>query len=108
MTDDRPICELFSVMVDWMQSIGVTDASKGEQPWRGQLETPSGGIIKVALNASKDPVKDGAITLDPYHAALTSDDVMALAVFNPFGGACGGVDETYFINMFKHAMKVAT
>lgn len=107
MTDDRPICEVFSVMVDWMKSIGVEDASKGEQPWRGQLETPSGGILKVALNASMEPVKDGAITLPPYTAAVTSDDIIAVALFNPFGGAVGGCDEGYFINMFKHAMKVA-
>ncbi len=107
MTDDRPISELFSVMVDWMKSIGVEDASKGPQPWRGQLETPSGAILKVALNASPSPVDDGAITLTPYSASITSDDIIAVAVFNPFGGSVGGCDEGYFINMFKHAMKVA-
>ena len=107
MTDDRPISELFSVMVDWMKSIGVTDASKCEQPWRGELKTAKGYVLKVALNASKDPVPNGGLTLDPYHASIISDDIIAIAIISPYGGACGGVDENYLIETFKAASQPA-
>lgn len=103
MSDDRPISELFSVMVDWMKSIGVTDASKGPQPWRGTFKTPNGRTLKVALNCSKEEIDGDGIKLAPYHASITSDEIMVAAIISPFGGALGGVSEADMIDAFKNA-----
>lgn len=103
MTDDRPISELFLAMVEWMKSIGVENASTVPQPWRGTLKTPKGHTLKVALNCSKEEVDGDGLKLAPYHASITSDDIICAAVISPYGGAWGGVPEDYLIETFKAA-----
>lgn len=95
--------ELFIALVDWMKSIGVDDASKGPQPWRGELKTANGDTLKIGLNASKEPIEDDGLTMTPYSAAVRSEKFFAIATLNPYGGALVGFREDDLIEVFKNA-----
>ncbi len=98
MSDD--ISELFLAIAQWMKSAGAKDVSKQPQPWHGELKTAD-DTLRVAFNASKEPVTDDGLEIPPWTAAIRSDTYLAVGLIHPYGGILGGFSEDRLIDAFR-------
>ena len=101
MTAD--ICELFLELSRWAESIGIRDANKVLGLLHAEFDAGDGETISVALNAHPNPTEEGALTVPPFHAAITSSKYLAVAIVGPYGGLMGGFLEDALIDKFKAA-----
>lgn len=92
MDDQRPISELFALVVEWATLQGAERVGELSGCWEGKTSE-----FDVTFNGHREAI-DG---VPPFSARLVSREYLHFAVLGPFDGCVGSCREIDVINHFK-------